>query len=181
MSPLLLTPISFTYVTQRPAPMAEGSKMRSRVHSLWLLVDHCVLRNLGSNHGQGSKGITWIKTNNDQICLLVGLGEWFWATPTWSNFDLVIYSCELGQIMTRYDFLEARSVIWSNVWTDFWHIFCSQKVNYKWRRYTGLLLKKQYFDLFVVENLRLYPLYPPPPPPHTHTHDHRWMTIWRVF
>ena len=28
-----------------PAPMAERSKAYSRVHSLWLLVDHCVLRN----------------------------------------------------------------------------------------------------------------------------------------
>ena len=33
--------------------------MRSRVHSLWLLVDHCVLKNLGSNPGQGSKGINF--------------------------------------------------------------------------------------------------------------------------
>ena len=32
---------------------------------------------------------------------------------------LVNFSCELGQIMTRYDFLWARWVILSNVWTDF--------------------------------------------------------------
>ena len=30
----------------------------------------------------------------------------------------VNFSCELGQIMTRYDFLCARWVILSNVWTD---------------------------------------------------------------
>ena len=28
-----------------PAPMAERSNAYSRVHSMWLLVDHCVLRN----------------------------------------------------------------------------------------------------------------------------------------
>ena len=31
---------------------------------------------------------------------------------------LVNFSCELGQIMTRYDFLWARLVILSNVRTD---------------------------------------------------------------
>ena len=41
----------------------------------------------------------------------------------WSNrfqFDLILinFSCELGQIMTWYDFLEARWMILSNVWTD---------------------------------------------------------------
>ena len=39
--------------------MAERSKAYSRVHSLWLLVDHCVLRNQGSNPGQDSKGINF--------------------------------------------------------------------------------------------------------------------------
>ena len=38
---------------------------------------------------------------------------------TWPNYiDLVNSSYELGQIMTRYDFLWARSVILSNVQTD---------------------------------------------------------------
>ena len=32
---------------------------------------------------------------------------------------LVNFSCELGQIMTRYDFIWARRVILSNVLTDF--------------------------------------------------------------
>ena len=36
---------------------------------------------------------------------------------------LVNFSCELGQIMTRYDFLWARWVILSNVWTDLNLIF----------------------------------------------------------
>ena len=31
---------------------------------------------------------------------------------------LVNFSCELGQIMTRYDFLKARRMILSNVQTD---------------------------------------------------------------
>ena len=33
----------------------------------------------------------------------------FEPTWTWPNFTLVNFSCELGQIMTRYDFLWARS------------------------------------------------------------------------
>ena len=47
------------HLTLEPAPMAERSKAYSRVHSLWLLVDHCVLRNQGSNPGQDSKGINF--------------------------------------------------------------------------------------------------------------------------
>ena len=35
-----------------------------------------------------------------------------------SNFTILInFSCELGKIMTRYDFLEARRVILINVFT----------------------------------------------------------------
>ena len=43
--------LSMLYFSQKshntlvPAPMAERSNAYSRVHSLWLLVDHCVLRN----------------------------------------------------------------------------------------------------------------------------------------
>ena len=35
-----------------------------------------------------------------------------------TKLDKIITSYELGQIMTRYDFLWARSVILSNVQTD---------------------------------------------------------------
>ena len=34
------------------------------------------------------------------------------------NFNLVNFSCELEQIMTKYDFLDARRVILSNVQTN---------------------------------------------------------------
>ena len=47
-----------------------------------------------------------------------GLDEWFWAmfepTWTWPNFTFGQLSCELGPIMTRYDFIWARWVILSN-------------------------------------------------------------------
>ena len=67
-----------------------------------------------------------IGANNAQIYITsYGLDEWFWApTRTWHTGTGVIsllavnFSCELGQIMTRYDFLLARRVILSNVRTD---------------------------------------------------------------
>ena len=114
--------------------------------------------------------------------------------PSWGLILILVkYSCELGHIMTRYDFLEARWVIWSNVWTDFWQIFCSQKVNYIWRSYQADR------PLVLRNNILIYFLWriwdcthsTPPPPPHVKcwsrppatriTHDHRWMTIWGVF
>ena len=43
----------------------------------------------------------------------------FKPISTWPNlYFLQFFSCELGQIMTRYDFLEARRVILRNVRTD---------------------------------------------------------------
>ena len=50
-----------------------------------------------------------------------GIGEWFWAmfelTPTWPNKWSILAS-ELGQTMTRYNFIWAKWVIMSNVRTD---------------------------------------------------------------
>ena len=84
----------------------------------------------------------WTGANNDQIGLLMDQMEsvrTFWAmfepTETFPNFTfgqlfmrigannnlislLVNFSCELGQIMTRYDFLWVRRVILSNVRTN---------------------------------------------------------------
>ena len=42
----------------------------------------------------------------------------FELSPIWPNFTLVKYAFELGQIITRYDFLEAMRVILSNIQTD---------------------------------------------------------------
>ena len=50
------------------------------------------------------------------------LDEWFWAMFEPAQLNLIIllinFSCELGQIMTRYDLLGDRLVILSNVQTD---------------------------------------------------------------
>ena len=76
----------------------------------------------------------WIGANNDQIWLPMG---WMSDSEQCSNrleLDLISllvnFSCELGPIMTRYDFLWARWVILSNVRTDlnltyfrFWSTF----------------------------------------------------------
>ena len=64
----------------------------------------------------------WIGANNDQIWL--PMGEMSDSEQCSNRLELDIisllvnFSCELGQIMTRYDFLWARWVILSNVWTD---------------------------------------------------------------
>ena len=47
------------YFHPNSQPRWLSGLMRCRVHSLWLLVDHCVLRNWESNPGQGSKGINF--------------------------------------------------------------------------------------------------------------------------
>ena len=64
----------------------------------------------------------WIGANYDQIWLPMG---WMSDSEQCSNrleFDLISlsvnFSCELGLIMTIYDFLWARWVILSNVRTD---------------------------------------------------------------
>ena len=66
-----------------------------------------------------------------------GLDEWFWAMfePTWTwKVDLISllvnFSCELGQIMSRYDFLWARWVILSNVWNRLKLYLISLLVNF---------------------------------------------------
>ena len=62
----------------------------------------------------------WIGANNDQMTFW-RLDEWLWAmfesTPTWPEFTFGQLFIWFGpQIMTRYDFLEARRwVILSNV------------------------------------------------------------------
>ena len=59
----------------------------------------------------------WIGANNGQIWLPMGYMS---DSEQCSNrLELLInFSCELGQIMTRYDFLWAIWVTPSNVWTD---------------------------------------------------------------
>ena len=64
----------------------------------------------------------WIGANNDQIWLPMG---WMSDSEHCSNrleLDLISllvnFACELGQIMTRYDFLWARWMILINVRTD---------------------------------------------------------------
>ena len=54
----------------------------------------------------------WIGTNNDQIWLHMGYMSDSEQCSNWHELDiislLVNFLCELGQIMTRYDFLCAR-------------------------------------------------------------------------
>ena len=65
----------------------------------------------------------WIGANNDQIWLFMGYTSDSEQCSNRLELDLISllvnFSCELGQTMTRYDFLWARWVILSNVWTDF--------------------------------------------------------------
>ena len=64
----------------------------------------------------------WIGANNYQIGLPMGLMSDSEQCLNRLELDLikllVNFSCELGQIMTRYDVLWARWVILSNVWTN---------------------------------------------------------------
>ena len=73
----------------------------------------------------------WIGANNDQIWLRRGYMNDFEQCSNWLQFDLISllvhFWYEFWQIMTRYDFLEARWVILSNVWTDFWYFFVARK------------------------------------------------------
>ena len=61
----------------------------------------------------------------------------FEPSPIWPDFTFCQLFLWFWQIMTRYDFLETRWVILSNVWTDYWYCFflCGQKATYIWRRY----------------------------------------------
>ena len=108
----------------------------------WLLVDHCVLRNWGRILVRALKGLIsragmvsicpllWQRDVKLQQTRAIKKKVWtqmvFWGQImvdktklehiiTWPNFN---FSCKLGQIMTRYDFLWARWVILSNVRTD---------------------------------------------------------------
>ena len=64
----------------------------------------------------------WIRANNDQIGLHMGQMNYSEQCSSRLELDLILHlvncSCELGQIMTRYDFLWAGWVILSNVRTD---------------------------------------------------------------
>ena len=64
----------------------------------------------------------WIGANNDQIWLPIYYINDSEQCSNRLELDLISllvnFSCELGQIMTRYDFLWARAVILSNVRTD---------------------------------------------------------------
>ena len=64
----------------------------------------------------------WIEANNGHIWLPIGYMSDSEQCSNWLELYLisllVIFSCELGQIMTRYDFLWARWVILSNFLTD---------------------------------------------------------------
>ena len=64
----------------------------------------------------------WIRANNDQTWLSMGYTSDSEQCSNRLELDLfsllVNLSCELGPIMTRYDFLWVRWVILSNVWTD---------------------------------------------------------------
>ena len=64
----------------------------------------------------------WIGANNDQIWLPVDQTNDSEQCSNRLELDLisllVYFSCELGPIMTRYDFLWAKWVILSNVRTD---------------------------------------------------------------
>ena len=64
----------------------------------------------------------WIGANNDQIWLPMGQMSDVEQCSNRLEFDLIKlllkFSCELGQIMTRYDFLWARWVFLSNFLTD---------------------------------------------------------------
>ena len=66
--------------------------------------------------------VMWIGANNDEIWLPVGYTSDSEQCSDWLELDLISllvnFPCELQQIMTRYDFLWARRVILSNVWTD---------------------------------------------------------------
>ena len=64
----------------------------------------------------------WIGANNDQIWLPMGKMSDSEQCSNRLDLDLISllvkFSCELGQIMTRYDFLWVRWVILSHVRTD---------------------------------------------------------------
>ena len=83
-----------------PAPMAERSVAYYCRRSL------CPEK-LGSNPGQGSKGINFSGWH--------GLDRYVHYCDKETLNSNNKQTCELGQIMTRYDFLCARLVILSNV------------------------------------------------------------------
>ena len=64
----------------------------------------------------------WIGTNNDQLWLPGSEVSYFEQCYNWIQLDLITYfiNClvEIGQIMNRYDFLEATEIIVINIWTD---------------------------------------------------------------
>ena len=94
--------------------------MCSRVHSLWLLVDHCVLRNWDRILVRAVKGLI-SRAGMVSICPLLWQRDVKLQQTSLNSRSLPIvlnFSCKLGPMMNRYDFLEARRVIFSNVRTD---------------------------------------------------------------
>ena len=78
--------------------------------------------------------VIWIMPNNDQIWFPMGQMS---DSEQYSNrlkldiiSHLVNFLGELGQIMTRFDFLWTRRVILSNVWTDSQLDLISLSVNF---------------------------------------------------
>ena len=87
----------------------------------------------------------WIGANNDQIWLPMCYMSDSEQCSNRLELDLISllvnFSCELGQIMTRYNFLWARWVILSNVRTD---------LNLNYYMYPNILPNLHKFFLFII-------------------------------
>ena len=91
--------------------------------SNWLLLNFSC--EFGANNGQIGIPIGWM-SDSDQC------SNWL---QLYLIMILVNFSCELGQIMARYDFIEARWMILSNVRTDSsltWFHFGKKKFIWIW-------------------------------------------------
>ena len=100
----------------------------------------------------------WIGANNDKVWLPMGYMSDSEQCSNQLELDLISllvnFLCELGPIMTRYDFLWAGWVILSNVWTDlhltYFHFWSTFHVNWgkQWPDMTSYGLDEWFWVMF---------------------------------